>query len=507
MNRQLLVAIGILALGASGVLGFEPPSRPRLTAKAEKPPRKVVIGTAMFGPYGAYPGLETRLREIGELLGEMAAAAAGQYPGKGLDLALLPETTVGPREGSAMERAIPLKGPVQDAFASLARKHKTYILAPFDLREEIQGKEVASNAAVLFNREGEVAGIYRKAHPVALVNNETLEDGITPGREYPVFDCDFGRLGVQICWDIQFPEGWERLARAGAEIVAWPTASPATVLPSVRAASHRYYVVSSTWRDNSTVFEPTGMVAAQVLPPGRVLVHQVDLSYAIMGWSGFLKDGEALREKYGDRVGFHYSSREDTGLFWSNDPATPIAEMVRAIGGEEMDLQIDRNRRIIKETERNEADARTSIRLKKAEDEATSSRSRAGELITIRSPSGIGGVELAAAEDGWPGELAVRLELRGLESLRIRSGKTAVLASFPSTADRQVRLARIDQDGTEQPLDATTSLAFDLKALDAAGKPAAPPIPRGGFFEFRIPRSLCEQGRAPIFLDWIDFHR
>jgi hypothetical protein len=191
-----------------------------------------------------------------------------------------------------------------------------------------------------------MVGIYRKAHPVAYVNSEELEGGITPGREFPVFTCDFGKLGVQICWDIQFADGWDALAKAGAEIVAWPTASPATVLPAARAAEHRYYVVSSTWRDNATVYEPTGMIASQILPPGKVLVHELDLSYAILGWSSFLKNGEALREKFGNKVGFHYSTREDMGLFWSNDPSKTIGEMILSIRGEEIDSQVERNRRL-----------------------------------------------------------------------------------------------------------------------------------------------------------------
>jgi hypothetical protein len=173
-----------------------------------------------------------------------------------------------------------------------------------------------------------------------------LEGGITPGKEYPVSDCDFGKLGIQICWDIQFDDGWTALAKAGAEIVAWPTASPATVMPAARAAAHRYYVVSSTWRDNATIYEPTGLVAARVLPPERVLIQEIDLSHAILGWSSFLKNGEALKEKFGDRVGFHYETREDVGLFWSNDPRTTIGEMIRSIGGEEIDAQIERNRRL-----------------------------------------------------------------------------------------------------------------------------------------------------------------
>jgi predicted amidohydrolase len=353
--------LGLIAVLAASLGSIPPASRadgppageerdPVAAARpAERPPRKVIIGTVIFGPYGAYPGLEQRLEVLGDLIDRMARQAAEQYPGRRLDLAILPETTVTSTHGKAQERAVPLRGRVREAFGALARKHRTYIIAPMDLAEDGRGGTSCSNAAVLFDRKGEVAGIYRKRHPVASVGHDDLEGGIEPGRDCPVFDCDFGRLGIQICWDIQYPDGWDALARGGAEIVAWPTASPATVLPASNAARHRYYVVSSTWRDNATVYEPTGMVAARIegsSASARVLIHQVDLSYAILGWSGFLKDGMVLREKYGDRVGFHYDRREDMGLFWSNDPATTIGAMIRSIGGEGLDAQVARDRRL-----------------------------------------------------------------------------------------------------------------------------------------------------------------
>ena len=64
-------------------------------------------------------------------------------------------------------------------------------------------------------------------------------------------------------------------------------------------------IVSSAWRNNATVHEPTGMPAARAEPPAGVRVHTLDLSFAVLGWSAFLKNGEALRGRFGDRVGFH----------------------------------------------------------------------------------------------------------------------------------------------------------------------------------------------------------
>ncbi|MGP0063578.1 MAG: carbon-nitrogen hydrolase family protein [Isosphaeraceae bacterium] len=323
--------------------GSEPPNP---STRADHPPRKVVVGTVVFRPYGKYPGLAERLKVLGGLVDAMAEEATRTYPGRGLDLAVLPETCVTDNQGPASHRAIPLRGLVLETFGGLARRHKTYLVVPMDLLEEGSSGPVFSNAAVLLDRRGAVAGIYRKVHPVALVGHDDLEDGIAPGSEFPVFACDFGKLGIQICWDMTFDDGWQALADKGAELVVWPSASPATALSAARAGRHRYFLVSSCWRNNATIYEPTGLVAARVESPDKPLVREIDLSYAVLGWSAHLRDGKAFRDKYGDHAGYHYETREDLGIFWSNDPATPVGEMVRALGLEEIDVQIARNRRL-----------------------------------------------------------------------------------------------------------------------------------------------------------------
>jgi predicted amidohydrolase len=315
-------------------------------SKVDHPPRKVVVGTVVYGPYGEYHGLDDRIKALSGFVDAMAAEATKAYAGHGLDLAVLPETIVTDTRGPAAQRAIPLQGKALDGLSALARRHKTYLVVPLDLAEEGSSGPIYSNAAVLLDRQGAVAGIYRKVHPVAMVGQDDLEHGITPGREFPIFDCDFGKLGIQICWDIVFDEGWQALADKGAEIVVWPSASPATALPSARAGRHRYFLVSSCWRNNSTIYEPTGLVAARVEAPGEPLVRQIDLSYAILGWSAHLRDGKAFADKYGDKAGYHYEPREDLGMFWSNDPDVTVGSMLGSLGLEEIDAQIARNRRL-----------------------------------------------------------------------------------------------------------------------------------------------------------------
>lgn len=308
-------------------------------------PRKVIVGTSMQAFWGEYPGLDKRLQELTRLVDQMADEAQAQY-GRGLDLAVLPEVAVtGEGSGDITARSVPFEGAVREAFARKARERHCYIVVPLFLLEDKQ-KRICSNTAILVGRNGETAGIYRKLHLAVHTGTDSLEEGMTPGKEAPVFDCDFGKLGIQICFDIEFEDGWRELARKGAEIIAWPTESPQTARPAFRALENGCYIVSSTWRHNASVFEPTGRIVSQVKAPLHVLAQEIDLSWAILPWSPQLQNGKALREKYGEKVGFRYYEEEDRGLFWSNYPRTPIRAMMRSLGLNTAQEELQRIRKL-----------------------------------------------------------------------------------------------------------------------------------------------------------------
>jgi predicted amidohydrolase len=347
-----LAIIATLAIWAGGIAAgprteaSEPPSRPEgpvAELRRDGLPRKVLLGTVISGYEIFSQPLEKRLQRMDELVEAMAARARANYPAKPLDLAVLPETFLTRPGNSLAQQAVRIEE-VQPRIAACARKHGCYLIVPLLLREADPPLRY-SNAAVLVDREGSVVGIYRKVHPVAPQGSDLLENGTTPGREFPVFECDFGRVGIQICFDLLYADGWQALAKQGAEIVALPSASPETVHPSLYALQHRYYIVSAAPRDHAAVFNPLGMIEAQVTKED-VLVHEIDLSYAIVHWEAVLEEGEGLRRKFGDKVGFHYYRPEDAGIFWSNDPRTPIAQMIRSFGLTESDANVDRIRRL-----------------------------------------------------------------------------------------------------------------------------------------------------------------
>jgi predicted amidohydrolase len=306
------------------------------------PPRKVIVGTSMQAYWVPYPGLQKRLEQLTGMIDRMAQQSQTKY-GRGLDLAVLPEAAVN-GEVSSPAGAIPFEGPVKDAFARAARQHHCYIVVPMYLLGD-KAKNISYNAAILVGRNGEVVGTYRKVHLAVVVGRDKVEGDMTPGKEFPVFDCDFGKLGLQICFDMDFDAGWKELARKGADLVAWPTQSPQTSQPACRARSNRYYIVSSTWRNNASIFEPTGKIVAQIRAPEQTLVQELDLSYAILPWSTELANGAAFKRKYGDKAGFRYYEDEDLGIFWSNDPKVPVRQMVLGIKTLEVEEEWPRARR------------------------------------------------------------------------------------------------------------------------------------------------------------------
>jgi predicted amidohydrolase len=74
------------------------------------------------------------------------------------------------------------------------------------------------NLALVIDDQGKIAGRYDKVHPT----RGEMSKGVTPGNDFPVFDLDFGRVGVCICHDISFPESTRVLGIRGAEIIVWP---------------------------------------------------------------------------------------------------------------------------------------------------------------------------------------------------------------------------------------------------------------------------------------------
>jgi predicted amidohydrolase len=150
-----------------------------------------------------YPGLPQRLEQLGAIIDKMAAASLKKY-GRRLDLAVLPEVAVNGEAGEdAFAHAFPLEGAVRESFSRKAREHECYIVVPMYLLEERPRRQVSSLCPI--NRREKCRHL-SQLHPAVSDTTGSME-AASPEKEAPVFECDFGKLGMQICFDIYFDHG------------------------------------------------------------------------------------------------------------------------------------------------------------------------------------------------------------------------------------------------------------------------------------------------------------
>ena len=117
---------------------------------------------------------------------------------------------------------MPSDGPIVERFAAVAKELGTVMVLP--IYEEAQ-TGVYYNTAVLVDADGTVLGTYRKNH-IPHVEKFWEKFYFRPGNlGYPVFDSAVGKVGMYICYDRHFPEGWRELGLNGAHMVFNPNAT------------------------------------------------------------------------------------------------------------------------------------------------------------------------------------------------------------------------------------------------------------------------------------------
>ncbi|NOY79461.1 MAG: carbon-nitrogen hydrolase family protein [Kiritimatiellaeota bacterium] len=251
-----------------------------MTPGSPPAPRQVRVGTVWLIPRDSTPE-----RNLDLFCAQVDAAGEA-----GVDIVCLPETLTVPGTGKrAWDCAEPIPGPSTARLGEAARRNRLWVVAGLP---EVRG-ETLYNTAVLLDREGRVAGCYRKVH---LPREEWLQ-GITPGTEYPVFETDFGIIAMAICYDWFFPEATACFAMRGAEMVfaptwgnTWPDRDgrvEGETTFRVRARDNGVYMVPSVYSGNSLVIDRLGRILASSDGREGLVTADVELgARPVLPWVG-----------------------------------------------------------------------------------------------------------------------------------------------------------------------------------------------------------------------------
>jgi predicted amidohydrolase len=177
---------------------------------------------------------------------ERVLDAAGR---RSVDLVLLPENFYS-RDYQATE---PPDGPSVSLMSRKARQYGMYVAGTFFHEDAAAG--YVYNTGLLLNRQGEVAGRYDKNHPFS---PELLTGGISPGSDVPVFETDFGKVGMMICYDSWFTDVAELLALQGAEILLFPNTGYYQSLMPARAADNCVRIITSSLESPLGIWDTSG---------------------------------------------------------------------------------------------------------------------------------------------------------------------------------------------------------------------------------------------------------
>jgi len=267
------------------------------------------------------------------------AKMVDQEGAKGVDLICLPELWNG--QGEKWQT---LDGPIIKRMGRLAKKHSTYIVCPLDRRDA----KKRLNTAVLIERDGSIACTYDKVYPY-WSEFDVGPPPVTPGTDAPVYEADFGKIGMAICFDANFPEVWKRLADNGAELVVWPSAYSAGTTLQAHALVNHFYIITSTWRRDCVVYDITGEeILYEKSDDVNVTRVTLDLDRGIYHQNFNIEGRDKLLAERADEVEQEqWLDREQWFVLRAKRPGVSARELARQYGMEELRDYIDRSRRDI----------------------------------------------------------------------------------------------------------------------------------------------------------------
>jgi len=240
----------------------------------------------------------TGKQAVDRMIEHWAEEFAQVLPGRP-DLILVPECCDRYPEHSMKERKeyYRFRGhQVGDYFATVAREHRCYVAYPA-VREMEDG--TWRNSVELYDRDGRSMGFYNKNYPVI---TENTEGGILSGRDAPLFECDFGRVGCAICFDLNFEGIRQKYVRSRPDVILFASMYHGGLMQNYWAYSCRAHLVTAICGMPSGIISPVGALVASSTNYFDFVTTTVNLDCQVAHLDFNWEKLAAMREKYGPGV-------------------------------------------------------------------------------------------------------------------------------------------------------------------------------------------------------------
>jgi predicted amidohydrolase len=200
---------------------------------------------------------------------------------------------------------------------------------------------------VVIDRSGKVVGNYNKVFPYW--SEYDHKQPVQPGDKAKVIECDFGKLGMAICFDANFPEVWQQLDDLGAELVLWPSAYSAGQHLQAYALTHHYYIVTATYTGDCQVYDVTGQrILDETSEPVNISRITLDLDRGIYHENFNIDKRDKLLKEHASQVGQEtFLKREQWFVLKAKESGISARDLAHQYGLEELRDYIKRSRREI----------------------------------------------------------------------------------------------------------------------------------------------------------------
>jgi beta-ureidopropionase len=219
-------------------------------------------------------------------------------------------------------------GPVTSMMAEIAKKQNCYITCPIVTKKDGH----YYNSSILINRQGKIDGVFHKIHPtISEVEPKNYYSGgsVTPGTvKPPVFKTDFGTIGLQICMDASWYDGWRSLKADGAEMVMFSSQAGYGNILNNHAWMNHYNIVSSTGED-ARIIDIAGDTVAYEGEFARWVCAPLNLERAFLHVWPQVTKFDALQKKYGRKIGIKIYHLENWATIESLDPEIKVKDVLK----------------------------------------------------------------------------------------------------------------------------------------------------------------------------------